>query len=263
MAPRPSQTMTTQKMFKNQFDICCGIEEVGDTHGTNTILMRTKTLLLAAALTAVGIATSMAQVYSVNAVGYVRTSLKPGFNMISNPLKATSNKISDLFKNVDGGIPAEGMTVYKYVNGNYLPAVSFFDDGTFDGADFDLAPGEGAFVLNASPAAKTITFVGEVPQGPLTTTLRVGFNMVSSQVPQAGAIDTVLGYKAADLDSAYQFDAGTQNYLSTKTAFSDDPTVPTSPVTWDPSAPVIGVGEAFWILKSTAGTWTRTFSVNQ
>ena len=263
MAPRPSQTMTTQKMFKNQFDICCGIEEVGDTHGTNTILMRTKTLLLAAALTAVGIATSMAQVYSVNAVGYVRTSLKPGFNMVSNPLNAASNKISDLFKNVDGGIPAEGMTVYKYVNGNYLPPVIFFDDGSFDGADFTLAPGEGAFVLNSAATAKTITFVGEVPQGPLSTTLKVGFNMISSQVPQAGAIDTVLKYSAADQDLAYQFDASIQNYITPKQAFADDPNVVNSPVSWDPSAPVIGVGEAFWLLKTTAGTWTRTFSVNQ
>ena len=41
--------------------------------------MRTKTLLLTAALCAAGIATSKAQVYSVNAVGYVNTALVKAF----------------------------------------------------------------------------------------------------------------------------------------------------------------------------------------
>jgi hypothetical protein len=252
--------MTAQKMFKNPFDIYCEIEELGDTHGTNTILMRTKTLLLAAALTAVGIATSMAQVYSVNAVGYVRTTLKPGFNMISNPLLATSNKISDLFKNVDGGVPTEGFALYKY-NGTGYDVAFIFDDGSVDGVDFTLAPGEGAFVQNSSATAKTITFVGEVPQNTLTTTLHAGFQIVSSQVPQAGTI-VDLGYKGADQDTAYQFDATTQAYKTPATLFYDDPSNPNSASSWDPAAPNLAVGEAFWLNRLAAGTWTRTFSVN-
>jgi hypothetical protein len=68
--------------------------------------MRTKTLLLTAALCAAGIATSKAQVYSVNAVGYVNTSLLKGFNLVSNPLdnKATDgNKIKNLFASLPAG----------------------------------------------------------------------------------------------------------------------------------------------------------------
>ena len=47
--------------------------------------MRTKTLLLTAALAAAGVVSSMAQVYSVNSVGYVNLTLPNGFSMIANP----------------------------------------------------------------------------------------------------------------------------------------------------------------------------------
>ena len=51
--------------------------------------MRTKALLLGAAVGAIGLATSMAQVYSVNIVGYVNTTIPTGFSIICNPLNAT------------------------------------------------------------------------------------------------------------------------------------------------------------------------------
>ena len=220
--------------------------------------MRTKTLLLAAALTAVGIATSMAQVYSVNAVGYVRTTLKPGFSLISNPLTATSNKISDLFKNTEGGIP-DGLTVYKYNGAGYdIGAFAIFDVGTPAEVDNDLllAPGEGAFVLNPTASDLKVTFVGEVPQGSLANPLKAGFSIISSQVPQAGTID-VLGYPAQENDTVYQWNATSKSYvISQFVSFAPDPAV------WDPAPPAVTVGEAFFVKRSAAGSWTRTFSVN-
>src|ERR1043166_2369568 len=51
--------------------------------------MRTKTLFLAAALSAAGLATSLAQssnVYSLNVVGYINLQLTNGFNLIANQL---------------------------------------------------------------------------------------------------------------------------------------------------------------------------------
>jgi len=81
--------------------------------------MRTKALLLAAAFAAAGVATSMAQaVYSVNAVGYVNTTLVPGFQLVSNPLNAADNKIETLFSNMQGGV-RDGTTVYKFTNGQF------------------------------------------------------------------------------------------------------------------------------------------------
>src|SRR5688500_15579957 len=108
--------------------------------------MRTKTLLLTAALSAAGIATSMAQapVYSVNAVGYVNTPLVPGYNLISNPLdNKTGNDIQNLFKNgIQGGVFPLGSTIYYYVPG------TGFDFVTWD--EFDNAFG---------PAAKAATVI--------------------------------------------------------------------------------------------------------
>ena len=47
--------------------------------------MRTKALLLTAALGLASVATSMAQaVYSVNVVGYINLTMKPGFNLVAN-----------------------------------------------------------------------------------------------------------------------------------------------------------------------------------
>ena len=143
--------------------------------------MRTKTLLLTAALGIASAATSMAQtaVYSVNAVGYVNKPLPVGFSIVANPLNASPNTVATVF--AGGAIP--GMAVYKFetvggylVNGYNLPpggGAAEWDDPTQP-----FAPGEGAFVSNPGPGPVTITFVGEVPQGTLTTPVHAGFTLV-------------------------------------------------------------------------------------
>ena len=52
---------------------------------TIPVKMRTKTLILTAFVGALGIAGASAQVYSVNAVGYVNKSLPKGFSIVANP----------------------------------------------------------------------------------------------------------------------------------------------------------------------------------
>jgi hypothetical protein len=223
--------------------------------------MRTKTLLLTAALAAAGIATSKAQVYSVNAVGYVNTALVPGFNLISNPLdNKNGNLIPDLFKNITPSIP-NALVVYKFVNGAYKFAKyddlsqSFSGNGGETQA-VDPLKGEGVFVsVPASAGNLTVTFVGEVPQGTLTTKLVPGFQIVSSQVPQAGDL-TSLGLKAIAQqgDVAYKWNTTTKKYDIAK---YDD-------LVGDFDKPLnIGVGEAFFYNSKAAKDWTRTFSVNQ
>ena len=100
----------------------------------------------------------------------------------------------------------------------------------------------------------TITFVGEVPQGTLNTTVPLGLSIRSSQVPQAGALTSVLGYPAADGDRVFQFDNTTGNYkVNTFLGFLNS---------WDPQEPNLAVGESFFIQSGVTKTWTRTFSVN-
>jgi len=214
--------------------------------------MRTKTLLLTAALSAAGLATSMAQtVYSVNAVGYVNLVLPVGFSIISNPLNNTGsgNNVTNLFA---GG--ADGMTVYKY-NGTFKTTSFDALGGTWSDNTITLVPGEAVFVKVPTGGKFTNTFVGEVMSGSLTNPIPVGFSLRSSQVPQAGKLQTDLGYVPSDGDSVYQFDSTTQKYKPTA-SYDGLGGV------WS-AEPNIAVGEGFWIKSFATATrnWTRTFSI--
>lgn len=228
--------------------------------------MRTKTLLLTAALAAAGVASSMAQgtVFSVNAVGYVNTTLKPGFNLISNPLNAgADNTIPTLFKTAPFGTQ-----VYRF---HSTPSAGF-DIATNDDLTpgwisqtaglltAQILPGSGLFVKNNStPKADfTVTFVGEVPQGNLSTTLVKGLQVVSSQVPQEGKISADLKYTGQAGDQISKFDATTQKFV----VYGFDDLSNAWTLSGVANEPTIGVGESFFLSKQVAGTWTRTFDVN-
>jgi hypothetical protein len=221
--------------------------------------MRTKALLLAAAFTAAGIATSTAQVYSVNAVGYVKVTLKPGFNLVSNPLTAANNSIAELFKNIEGGVPG-GLSIFKFSGGNFLPTVLYDDlDNKFipeDTALETVTPGNGVFVFNPGTTDLTLTFVGEVPQGDLSNALPQGFSIKGSQVPQAAKPDAI-GMPGTPGDRLFRYIPATRSYQDWLFDDLDNKWIP------DPGLPVINVGEAFFLFRAnTAGTWNRTFSVN-
>jgi len=197
-----------------------------------------------------GAATTMAQVYSVNAVGYVNTTLKgAAFSLISNPLDAGAgnNTVEKLFVGMD-----DGSTIYQWTGKTYI--INDYTFGTWAAPTMEVAPGGGVFVYNAG-ADKTITFVGEVMQGTGANALKnevpVGFSIESSMVPQAGKLQTDLKFPIVNDDTIYTYVNG--KYVISSFSFD----------AWDPSEPVIGVGEAFWSYKNTATTWTRDFSVNQ
>jgi hypothetical protein len=204
----------------------------------------------------------MAQVFSVNAVGYVNKTILAGkLALISNPLDAGTgnNTIANLFK----GAP-DGTQVYKY-NG------TGFDTATYDltdpanpswvpdsAAKIEVKPGEGVFVRNGDPKVDyTVTFVGEVPQGKLDNSYPKGLSIRSSIVPQKGTADE-LGFKATDGDQINQYVAAKQGY----DVFTYDATDPAAPV-WNPPLKPLDVGESFFLNAAQAGTWSRTFSVNQ
>ena len=211
--------------------------------------MRTKTLILTAALGTVGAATAMAQVYSVNAVGYINVEVKPGFTMVANQLNTGNNTIAE----VVGESAPIGTIFYKY-DGSAYAANTWL--GFWDDPNMTFAPGEGMFVR--TPAAGegsegfTLTLVGEVPQGTLDTAVPVGFMILSSQVPQEGGLETVLGYTPTVGDVVYRFDADAQAYMQPSTYLTF----------WDPVEPTPAVGEAMFINSVDAKTWTREFSVN-
>lgn len=204
--------------------------------------MRTKLLLSAAVLGVAGIIAASAQVYSVNVVGYINVPVPPGFSMIANQLDSGDNTVGNLMP-----APPEGTTLYKFVGGAF--AINAFEFGEWSIPDMTLEPGEGAFINNTSGAEFMALFVGEVKQGALTTPLTAGFQIVSSQVPQSGALDADLGFPVAEGDVVYLFDNATGQYSIAAFEFGE----------W--AAPVPAVGEAFFVNKTAAASWTRNFTV--
>jgi hypothetical protein len=206
---------------------------------------------MAAAVGAAGIVASQAQVFSVNAVGYVNKTIPAnGYAMLANPLKAATNTINALF----AGVP-NGFQVYVFTPGKGYTTLTFDDlDNSFGaGGNTELLPGQGVFVR--SPSEKTITFVGEVMQGNLTTQLVAGLQIVSSQVPQQGTA-TELGLTGAPGDQIFQFDVLNQRYVTSTYDDLDNKFLAGA------NEARFDVGEAFFIKKAAAGTWTRNFNVN-
>jgi len=211
--------------------------------------MRTKTLILAAAIATAGLATSMAQtVYSVNTVGYVNLTVGPGFSIIANPLIGATNTVPALLQ----GVPTQ-TAVYK-LNADGTYSINALRPGALGWADktMTLVPGEGFFILNPTTTNLVLTFVGEVASGNLTNSIRQGFSLISSMVPQAGKLTTDLGYvTGSGIQQVYLFDNATQAYTIKNTLPSG---------AWNGGEPVINVGQGFFINVPTARNWTRVFT---
>lgn len=225
--------------------------------------MRTKTLLLTAALTAAGAATLLAQTYSANVVGYINVTNYPGFNLIANQLNASpDNKITNI-------IPADKVpnesSVYKL-----NPATGLFDsltsiDQAWEGNNLDLSvgPGEGMFTKITGLNNVVLTFVGDVK---LSSSVPIveGFSIVSSALPIAGALDAALpsglGYPGRNGDSVYQYSATLRlyNHINSLVDGAWEGT--------DSVSPQIAVGEAFFV-KNTGGAghapWAQSYTVGQ
>ncbi len=217
--------------------------------------MRTKTLLLTAALTAAGIGYTMAQtVYSVNVVGYVNTTVPAnGYTLIANPLNATNNNLNTVMP--DGSGVVDGATVVRWdatAQGFAAETPTFFA-GLGWLPDATLAPGEGFFLFNSAASPFTVTFVGEVLTGSLTNSLSANYSLVANKVPQAIGL-TAAGVPAADGDIVLQWDPATQNYKEGNQFFEG--------VGWLPAEPIPGVGEGFFYFNAGAAkNWVRTFTI--
>lgn len=253
-----------QNIFKKAVDTPTGLWNIRATHRTkHTTHMRTKTLLLTAALSLAGVATSMAQVYSVNAVGYINLTMRPNFNLVANQLTRTPN---NKLNNVITGVPGDSQ-VLKFDNASNNYILEVFDGTkwiTPEGADGTLTadPGSGLFFFNPDVANLTVTLVGEVPQGTaLTVPLPPNFSLVSSIVPQSIALTAANGFPQLADAQYLSFNSTTQNY--------DDPivndgtqwiTIEGNPV--PPPTPAVGQGFFFFNPNTTTANWTRAFSVN-
>jgi hypothetical protein len=255
--------------------------------------MRTKTMILSAILGALTSASVMAQVYSLNAVGYMNVVCPPGFSIIANQLNTTNNTIGSLINIAD---PVNGTTeecaLYKFVNGAFIQTASIgaanITPSNLGGwapastTNYTLNPGEAAFFYNATAVNNnnapggfpiTLTFVGTVVTGnALTVNLLSGFNLVSSIVPQSAGLGATMGLvpsgfnattandNNAGADAVYLFSTNGVNYQQTE----NENDAATTPATYFlPSDPTPNVGQGFFYYNSAtiSEPWTRAFQV--
>jgi len=234
--------------------------------------MRTKTLLLAAALTAAGIASTLAQsnVYSLNVVGYVNVTVPQNkYAIVSTPLNFTGTGGNNI-TNVIGGTIPDGTLVFKFSGGSFADPETYVAGFGWYPGEQSLPPGSGYFIKTPnSGGTATLTFVGEVFQGNHTNALSSGYSLAGSQVAQSvplgdasTAQQTTMHFPAVDSDNLFFFDVPTQSYKDPVTYvsgygwFDSGPSGP-GPVT----GPSPAVAEGFFIQKGAAANWVRNFTV--
>ncbi len=209
---------------------------------------------------AAGVVASSAQVYSANVVGYVSLSLTNGYNMINNPLDLDGTGTNNTVQAVFGSQLPSGSSVYAFANGAYAnPSAGYTTKGGWAGgtnaADVALCTGGGVFVK--VPSAVTVTMVGNVMQGNLSTHFNNGYNIISSQVPMTGLMQTGLGYPPT---SVTQYIFGTRG----PKAYNNPASGYTTKGGWGGGGqPNLAIGQAVF-LKSAAGAggnWTTNFTV--
>jgi hypothetical protein len=223
--------------------------------------MRTKTTLVAAAILAAGLASSMAQnVYSLNVVGYVNVNLVPGFNAVSSQLVGNpDNNLNTVFT---GSTIPDTTLLFKWntTTGDFDAVIPSYSTTTHTWTpNIALEQGLGYFVY--APSAFTQTFVGEVKQTPTTTQIVPGFNVIGSPVPISGNAGTIMtGMTPTDTDLVLKWNpAGNpQDFYSTPSQYSS------ALASWStPANSTFDVGEGL-LYFSAAGAnvnWVRNFTV--
>src|SRR4051812_27390289 len=153
-----------------------------------------KALFTAAALTLAAISNSntIAQTYSVNAVGYVNVEAPAGYSLIANPLmaSASNNTVAKLFDpaNVSPSL-AVNSKIFVYDNPSGLFKTITFSPlsqswSPIGDAATEILPGHGVFFFNNGAAPVNITFIGEVLQGNIKTPTPAGYSIIGTPAPK-------------------------------------------------------------------------------
>jgi hypothetical protein len=184
---------------------------------------------------------------SVNVIGYASVALPPGFSLIANPFDGHDNTVGTTFT----GWP-DGTTINKYDTRQIQLNENAVKNGKWTNPQERLLRGEGAMFFNPTEDYKSHSFVGEVVQGNLTMPVPAGFSLRSSLVPKAGNLSEDLGFPISDGDVVHMFDRDRQKYVLH----------PFENGKWPAGAPILSVGESFWVAKTEPGNWTRNLQVS-
>jgi hypothetical protein len=225
--------------------------------------MRTKALLLSAALVAAGVATSMAQtsnVYSLNIVGYINVPFQKGYNLLASQLDVDGvDNISTVLSN---GVP-DGAQYFTLTSTGFDPNSPTYDagsgawlDNSFNNATNVVKPGQ-AFLLFSPNISGTITLVGQVSSSTNTFPVLAGYGFYGEMAPAATDLVTA-GFPS--IDGAQFFTLNGNTYVQNGTydvgsgAWLDN--------SFNTVFPTPAVGQGFLIFNPHAATtWTQKFVV--
>ena len=183
-----------------------------------------------------------------NVLGYVSTTLPPGFSMIANPLESPINTVGKVFKDWP-----DGTTLNKFDTQQFRLIENAVNFGQWTNSSESLQPGEGAIFFNPTSDYRSICFTGEVRTRNLSIAVSPGFSIRSSPVPQPGRLVEDLEFPIANGDVIHLFDRDKQQYVLH----------PYENGQWTAGTPMISVGEAFWVAKTEPGNWTRNLSTDE
>jgi len=233
--------------------------------------MRTKTLLLAAVLSAAGIASSLAQVYSVNVVGYINLTISPGLNLITAQLKGTNQNVNTILGSTTPVLPANSLLFtwdpagQRFANAQIAGGDNKWYDPT-SGAESTttISPGQGFFINNVGSAAVTMTLVGEVPTGATAVSVVNGLGFYGDPAPVSQNIVTN-GFPVGDNDLLFTWNVAGQTYNNALIGAGPTP----GPQGWYDAtsgtlavvAPAVGQG---FVVNRTSGatvSWNRNFII--
>ena len=222
--------------------------------------MRTKTLLLAAVLSAAGIASSLAQVYSVNVVGYINLPLSPGLNLITVQLKGTNQNVNTLLGSTTPTMPDNSLLFTWNAAGQKYDSALIGAGGVWYDAvgpsTINLAPGQAFFIKVDGTAPVTLTLVGEVPAFPVPVSVVNGLGFYGDPAPVSQVIATN-GFPIVDNDALYTWNTSGQKWNDALIGAAGQWFNTVGPVAFAPA-----VGQGFAVLHAGgAATWNRTFTI--
>ncbi|MFO1496974.1 MAG: zinc-dependent metalloprotease family protein [Verrucomicrobiota bacterium] len=164
-------------------------------------------------------------------VGFAKRTVRPGWSMISNPLDQLDNTVGTLLPRL-----AEGVQVYKWIEGRQRWQCNAFSFGEWDDPSMSLNPGEGVVLHNPTGAPLQISFTGELNQA-CYNRVPVQFSIRSATMPQAGKLSASLGYIPFGTGGQVYRMTGADGSYTTYTLDEDG---------WSPEEPEMELGEAFW-----------------
>jgi hypothetical protein len=183
-----------------------------------------------------------------NVIGYLSITLPPGFSMIANPLDGPTNTLGKAFKDWP-----DGTTLNKFDTQLFRLVESAVKFSQWTNPSDRLGPGEGAIFFNPTLDYRSVCFTGEVLRNNPAVSISSGFSICTSPVPQSGSLVEDLEFPIANGDVIHLFDRDKQQYVLH----------PYENGHWTTGAPLVSIGESFWVAKAEPATWTRTLDVGE